>query len=157
MQLLCIDPTQDEYLPASQATHVLASLAPSTVEYVPARQLVQTAAPAAEYLPFTHVSQRSTLALPGIGNALPAAQSVHASVPTVILYLPAAQNVHAPSCHVCPSMHDCAPARVIHAKTLKTPKSRMPHTPRAFIHSRTKMGFALWSLFKAKFSHKSLS
>jgi hypothetical protein len=34
----------------------------------------------------------------------------------------------------CPTAHVCAPAREMQTNTQNTPKSRMQHTPRAFIH-----------------------
>jgi hypothetical protein len=52
-----------EYLPAKQLMQVLATVAPTVVEYLPAAQFVQLGAPACEYDPAGHslqVSLRTT-------------------------------------------------------------------------------------------------
>jgi hypothetical protein len=41
----------------------------------------------------------------------------------------------------------CALAREMQKITNKTRKNRMPHTPRAFIHTDSKMGFGLFDVF----------
>jgi hypothetical protein len=46
-----------------------------------------------------------------------------------------------------PTSHVCALAREMQKITNKTRKNRMPHTPRAFIHTEAKMGFGLFVVF----------
>jgi hypothetical protein len=139
-------------VPNAQSVHVVP---PNDADpYCPARQLVQTAAPAAEYLPLAHAAQSSELPEPESPYAFPAAQAVHASVPVVILYLPAAHNTHVPDSpvYVEPQLTAAADTRPIHAThaiTNKTRTSRMPHTPRAFIYLTRKMGFVLSIFIKS--------
>jgi hypothetical protein len=91
------------------------------------------------------------LAEPANPYAFPAAQPVHVSVPTVILYEPAAHVVHVPVVPVYPAPQLTAAAaprmHAAHTITHKTRTSRMPHTPRAFIHTEAKMGFGLFVFF----------
>lgn len=129
-------------MPTAQSVHVVAP----TVEgpYFPAVQLTQALAPAAEYLPLAHAAQSSELPEPANPYAFPAAQSVHASVPVVILYLPAAHNTHVPDSpvYVEPQLtaaDDTRPIHATHVITNKIRTSRMPHTPRAFIPFTIKM------------------
>ena len=132
-------------MPDAQSVHVVEP----TVEgpYFPAAQLAQALAPAvSENLPLTHAAQSSELPEPANPYAFPDAQAVHASVPVVILYLPAAHNTHVPDSpvYVEPQLtaaDDTRPIHATHAITNKTRTSRMPHTPRAFIHLTRKMVF----------------
>lgn len=72
--LAAVAPSVPEYVPAPQSTHVLAVEAAVAPEYLPDTQSMQTEAPAAEYLP--------------------APQSVHAPAPVTVLDFPAAQALH---------------------------------------------------------------
>jgi hypothetical protein len=49
--------------------------------------------------------------------------------------------VHTEFTSTIPTSHVCADAREMQTNTQNTPKSRMQHTPRAFIHIRIKMRF----------------
>jgi hypothetical protein len=101
--------------------------APVAAEYLPAAQLVQTEAPAAEYvpasqsvqaaelvcavkpenLPATQLPQSVALVFASEPENLPAGQSVHADEPDVAsLYLPASHAVHVPPLGpVYPALH----------------------------------------------------
>ena len=65
---------------------------------------VQAEAPAAACVWIAHVTHAAALAAASVGDAVPAAQDVQASVPFVALYLPAVQLRHASS-PVYPSPH----------------------------------------------------
>jgi hypothetical protein len=65
---------------------------------------VQAEAPAAACVWMAHVTHVAALAAASVGDAVPAAQDVQASVPFVVLYLPAVQPRHASS-PVYPSPH----------------------------------------------------
>ena len=69
--------TTIEYELTPQLMHVVATVAPTVVEYFPASQSMQVAAPA-------------------VVEYFPASQSVHTAVPVVVLYFPATQTVHGP-------------------------------------------------------------
>ncbi len=93
--------------------HVDAAVAASAPEYFPGPQSVQSAIPvAALYLPVVHLVHLSTVAVISpvypklqshavilelvVGEFELTGQSVHATVPAVVLYLPVTHSVHVP-------------------------------------------------------------
>ena len=101
MQVLAtVAPTVVEYVPAAQLVQVLATVAPTVVEYVPAAQLVQVLAPAVkEYLPAVQLVQVAAAEeVDPSGPYLPAAHKEPEQVegvvaPTAAEYLPASQSM----------------------------------------------------------------
>ena len=80
------------YLPATQSSQAV--LTPDEALYFPAPQLVQSAAPANEYVPAGQPRQVSTAVAPSVVENLPAMQSLHVEAPAVVEYLPDGQSVH---------------------------------------------------------------
>ena len=99
-------------LPAVQLMQVLATVAPTVVEYVPAAQLVQVLAPAVkEYLPAVQLVQVAAAEeVDPSGPYLPAAhkepeQVEGAVAPTAAEYLPASQSMQTAEPGVRPQRH----------------------------------------------------
>ena len=101
------------------AMHVVAIVAPTVVEYVPAPQSVQTALPVEIlYFPVTHavhapppfspvnpaLQMHSKTLVLALGDVLLTGHVVHAALPTVFFHVPAAHAVHDPSGPVYPGL-----------------------------------------------------
>ena len=67
-------------MPAAQLRHVVATDAPTVVEYLPA----------------AHATQALSAVAPAVIRYLPAPQSVQPALPAAVLYLPAMHAVHVP-------------------------------------------------------------
>ena len=84
MQLSCVLPTVDEYLPATQS---MQSAAPVVTKYLPATHSMQSKALSlpvtATYFPGAQPMQFEARLLPAMSTYLPAPQSIHARVDAV--------------------------------------------------------------------------
>ncbi len=97
-----VAPTVVEYVPAPQLVHA----ALPVVEYVPGPQSEHAALPVVEYVPAPHAIHVVATVAPTVVEYVPPPQSVHTTLPVVILYLPATQVVHTPpSGPVDPALH----------------------------------------------------
>ncbi len=90
----------DEPELAGQARQVVATVAPTVVEYLPAPQRRHTASAEAdiviEYLPAWHWRQVESVEAPTVVEYFPVPHEVHDKEPVMVLYVPATQVVHGP-------------------------------------------------------------
>jgi hypothetical protein len=98
------------YLPARQAWHTDAVLAPSTDEYLPSPHPTQSEMSSlpddVRYVPAGHKAHVDSSSAPSDAEYLPAGHSLHVSVPGELLYVPTPQAWHGPpSAPVYPALH----------------------------------------------------
>ena len=86
-------PVEDMYVSTAQSSHAV--LTPAAALYLPAAQLVQTEAPAAEYVPAPHSAQEEATLAPRAPENLPAVQLVQTDEPATPVYFPPSQLVQA--------------------------------------------------------------
>jgi len=124
MQVLAVvAPTVLEYLPAPQLMQVLLVEAPTVEVYLPAPQFVQAGAPAAEDVPAPQLMQVLAVVAPTVGEYWPAPQLMQVLAvvaPTVGEYVPAPQlvQIEAPAPEYVPaaqsSTHAAEPLTVLY-------------------------------------------
>ena len=98
------------YLPARQAWHTDAVLAPSSDEYLPSLHPTQSDMSSlpedVRYVPAGHKAHVDSSWAPSDAEYLPAWHSLHAAVPGELLYVPTPQAWHGPpSAPVYPALH----------------------------------------------------
>ena len=125
-----------QYFPAPHCVHVFAYPEPEVKTVVnPYPHFVHAVAPAAEISPLSHHQQPIKYSrLLDEAAYFPAAQSVHAPVPTASLYFPAAHAAHGvpvyPAAHVASAPGAAPPPAATRKTTASTARARGQHSVR---------------------------